>query len=203
MIISLSIYYYTTLKITNIYVIGNSLLRENDIIKEANLLDYPNIYKVSADKIKNLLLINPLIKDVKVNKTFFGKVTISIEENIPLFKYDNEYILTDGKTINNENNYNVPILINEIDSDVYNNFIKKMSKIDKSILVKISEIKYEKTDLDNEKFLFYMNDGNYVYITLSKIELINSYNEIYPTLDNHKGILHLDSGNHFEIKDNI
>ena len=32
--------------------------------------------------------------------------------------------------------------------------------------------------------------------------LINKYNDIYPTLDNKKGILYLDSGNHFEIKSN-
>ena len=76
-----------------------------------------------------------------------------------------------------------------------------MTLIDKSILKHISEIEYKKTDLDKERFLFYMNDGNCVYITLSKINLINSYNEIYPTLEDKKGILYLDSGNHFEIKE--
>ena len=64
----------------------------------------------------------------------------------------------------------------------------------------ISEIEYKPTDLDKERFMFYMSDTNYVYITLSKISLINSYNEIYPTLEGKKGILYLDSGNHFEIK---
>ncbi len=76
-----------------------------------------------------------------------------------------------------------------------------MKKINSDILIKISEIEYKNTEYDKERFLFLMNDGNYVYITISRIELINSYNEIYPTLDNHKGILHLDSGNHFEIKE--
>ena len=75
-----------------------------------------------------------------------------------------------------------------------------MLLIDKDILKHISEIEYKKTDLDKERFMFYMIDGNYVYITLSKINLINSYNEIYPTLEGKKGILYLDSGNHFEIK---
>ena len=54
---------------------------------------------------------------------------------------------------------------------------------------------------DKERFMFYMSDTNYVYVTLSRINLINSYNEIYPTLEGKKGILYLDSGNHFEIKD--
>ena len=76
-----------------------------------------------------------------------------------------------------------------------------MTLVNKSILSKISEIEYTPSTIDKEKFLFLMNDGNYVYITLSKIDLINTYNEIYPTLEGKKGILHLDSGNHFEIKE--
>jgi hypothetical protein len=73
-------------------------------------------------------------------------------------------------------------------------------QVDSNILSHISEMEYKPTDLDKERFMFYMTDGNYVYITLSKISLINSYNEIYPTLEENKGILYLDSGNHFEIK---
>jgi len=204
LIISLSIYYYSTLKITNIYVTGNKILRESDIIKEVELDNYPNIYKVNEYKIKEKLLLNPLIKSVKVKKTFLGKVIIEIEENIPIIKdIDGKYILNSGEKINSESKYNVPSLINEVDSDIYNNFIKGFSKVSNDILIKISEIKYDKTDLDKERFLLLMNDGNYVYITLSRIELVNSYNEIYPTLDNNKGILHLDSGNHFEIKNKI
>jgi hypothetical protein len=44
-----------------------------------------------------------------------------------------------------------------------------------------------------------MNDGNYVYITLTKIKSINEYIKILSTLENKKGILYLDSGNYFEI----
>ena len=201
LVIALSIYYYTTLKITNIYVVGNNLIRENEIIEETNLLDYPNIYKVSTDEIEKQLLLNPLITKAKVTKSFFGKITITIEENVPLVKNNKgDYILSDGNSINSEKNYNVPNLINEVDADVYKKFIKCFYKIDNDILIKISEVKYDKTEFDKERFLLLMNDGNYVYVTLDRIELVNSYNEIYPTLENHKGILHLDSGNHFEIK---
>ena len=44
-----------------------------------------------------------------------------------------------------------------------------------------------------------MKDGNYVYITLTKIDEINKYLDVLSTLDNKKGILYLDSGNYFEI----
>ena len=43
-----------------------------------------------------------------------------------------------------------------------------------------------------------MCDGNYIYVNLSKFSSMNYYNEIYPTLDEKKGILYLDSGNHFQ-----
>jgi hypothetical protein len=44
-----------------------------------------------------------------------------------------------------------------------------------------------------------MNDQIYVYITLTKIDVLNNYNEITKELEGKKGILYLDSGNHFEI----
>ena len=44
-----------------------------------------------------------------------------------------------------------------------------------------------------------MNDQIYVYITLTKIDVLNNYNEITESLEGKKGILYLDSGNHFEI----
>ena len=46
-----------------------------------------------------------------------------------------------------------------------------------------------------------MVDGNYVHITLSKIEKINKYNSIVNELEGKKGIIYLDSGDYVEIKD--
>ena len=190
-------------KIVNIYVTGNNILKEIDILNKTNLLDYPKIIDVNTKKIENNLINNPLINKVKVTKTFFGKVFIEIDENIPLLKTsDNIYILSNGKMEEINLECQVPFLIGEVDAEIYDDFIKKMLLINHDTLIKISEIEYSKNELDNERFLMYMNDGNKVYITLSKIELINSYNDIYPTLDNKKGVLYLDSGNHFEIKNN-
>ena len=44
-----------------------------------------------------------------------------------------------------------------------------------------------------------MSDGNYVYITLEKIDAINSYVDIIKTFDGKKGVLYLDSGEYFEV----
>lgn len=195
------IYWYLNKRITNIYVKGNNILKEQDIIKKANLEDYPMIYKVNTRLIKEKLIADDLIEDVTVSKSILGKVIIDIKENRPLFKMgDNMFILTNGKMEELNLSVQVPFLQGDVSADIYDDFIKKFSLINKDILIKISEVKYAKSELDNERFLLYMNDGNMVYVTLSKIELINSYNEIYPTLEENKGILYLDSGNHFEIK---
>ena len=193
-------FWYRSLKITNIYVTGNNILRENEILLNTNLLEYPKIYEISAKDIENELIKNDLINSVKVHKSLFGKITIEIEENKVLYqKANGKYVLSDNSEVElNKNLLGIPTLVNEC-GEVCEKFNKKMLLIDKDILKHVSEIEYKKTDLDKERFMFYMVDGNYVYITLSKIDLINSYNEIYPTLEDKKGILYLDSGNHFEI----
>ena len=46
-----------------------------------------------------------------------------------------------------------------------------------------------------------MDDDNTVYLTLTKFKMINYYNKVLTQLDGRKGILYLDSGNHFQIRE--
>ena len=89
---------------------------------------------------------------------------------------------------------------NEIDN-IYDKFVESFNKVDSDILFKISHIEYVPNDVDKERFILYMIDSNYVYITLSKIEKINKYNSIVNKLEGKKGIIYLDSGDYVEIKD--
>ena len=198
----LAFFYYRSIKIKSIYVTGINYLTESEILEKTNLLTYPNLYQVNEKDIKNKLIGNKLINDVKVYKYLSGKVIIEIDENKILYQDSNlKYVLSNKDEISlDETPLGIPNLINDC-GEVKDKFISKLMTVDKDILKHISEIEYKPTELDKERFMFYMIDGNYVYITLSKINLINSYNEIYPTLEGKKGILYLDSGNHFEIKD--
>ena len=134
---------------------------------------------------------------------------ITLELEMSIFRYlidcrgkekdTNKLVLEDKTKVDNIYSIDeVPILINTVDSSEYDYFIKKISKVDSNILLKISEIEYAKVDVDKQRFLLYMNDGNYVYITLSKIDNLNKYEEIYNSLEGKKGIIYLDSGNYFE-----
>ena len=196
------IFIYRSLKVKNIYVVGNNYLSESEILEKTNLLDYPYLYQVNENNIKDELIKNDLINDVKVSKSLSGEVTITIDENKILYQESNgKYVLSNKSEVALlDTPLGIPSLINDC-SDVRDKFIDKLMLVDKDILNHVSEIEYKPTELDKERFMFYMTDGNYVYITLSKINLINSYNEIYPTLEGKKGILYLDSGNHFEIKE--
>lgn len=200
-ILALIVFLYCSLRVKTIYVTGNKILKENEILEKTNLLNYPRLVEVSSSDIVNELKKNKLINNVKVNKSLSGKVVIEISENKILYQDTNgKYMLSNKEEVRLDETYlGVPLVINDC-NEVKDKFIEKLLLINDDILKHISEIEYEPTDLDKERFMFYMSDTNYVYVTLSKINLINSYNEIYPTLEGKKGILYLDSGNHFEIK---
>ena len=99
------------------------------------------------------------------------------------------------------NLYGIPTLINYVPEEIEEKLIKKLATVDYDVLDKISEIEYSPTSYDDERFILYMNDENLVYITLSKIDEFKKYISIKTQLEGKKGILYLDSGNYFEIKE--
>lgn len=196
------VYFIIGTKINNIYIYDNTYLSDQEIIELANLQDYPNYYTTSALSIEKKLEKQELIKDVVVKKKFFKQIHIHVYEHKVLFKMEDKYVLEDKSEITLSNDiYNVPILINYVPNTKMDSFISKLNEVSDDVLVKISEIKYDPTELDEDRFLLYMNDDNYVYITLTKLDLINKYNETLEQLEGKKGILYLDSGNYFKIKE--
>lgn len=196
------IFYFKNMKIKNIYVIGNNTLKDQEIIELAGINNYPNLFQISSRKIEKKIKLNPLIDSVKVKKTFLGKITINIKEYNLLLKneIDNTIYLDNGQKITNDINIiGLPTLTNDVDKDILNNFLKKLNTINKDILSKISEITYSPNEYDKDLFLFLMNDGNYVYITTTRLDNINKYENVLLELEGKKGIIYLDSGNHFEI----
>lgn len=189
--------------IKNIYIVGNNILKDDDIISLAKINNYPKILSITSNEMERRIKTNPYIKNVDVKKRIGNQVYIYIEEYSPLFYNitNNKLILESRKQVLLEETFNdIPILINGInDENIYNRLMDKFIKINDDIKQKISEIKYEPNEVDKERFLFTMNDGNYVYITLTKIEEINYYMDILPTLEHKKGILYLDSGKYFQI----
>ena len=200
-ILGLFIYKFLTRRITNIYVSGNDYLSDWDVIVEAKLDNYPISIQNTSPILKKRLKRNILIRDAKIYKKGTS-VYIEIDENRPIF-YDNikkKTVLTDSKTIDQV--YDVPLLDSEISVKMYNTLLNGLSKLKKDVLIKISEITYSPDSIDTERFVLTMTDGNYVYITLKKINLINDYMDIVKEFGSKKGILYLNSGGYFKIMEN-
>ena len=190
-------------KVKNIIITGNEVLSDDEIIDLAGLTNYPSFYKTLNLTMKNNISENPLIKNVDINRSFYHVIEINVDEYEILYKREDngKYVLENKKeiTLDEEIPYTIPRLINEIPKNKLDSFIKYFKRIDLSIREKISEINYVPNEFDKDRFLLYMDDGNSVYMTITKFERLNYYNEVLPQLDGRKGILYLDSGNHFQI----
>lgn len=202
----LSCYFFFQIKLKNIIIKNTSYLNDDYIIELANVKDYPVFYSISTSKIRKRILESVYVEKVTIKREFFHTLVIELEENKPLYidSSNSLIVFEDKRTISIEQNdyiFRIPRLMNYIPDDKYDSFIKGMNKVDKSILGEISDIEYQPTELDKDRFLLYMDDGNMVYITLTKFDVINYYNDVLSQVENHKGILYLDSGNHFEIKE--
>lgn len=188
-------------KIQNIYIHGTKNLNDEYILNLSGIENYPSFLTSLSSKIEDNIKSSPYIKSVTVKKGFLGVVNIYVEEKSILFYKENDkkYVFDDYEEIDKIiYNYSPVRVINYIPDTVYENFIKAFSKTDVNVRDKISEIKYDPSEYDDSRFLLYMIDGNYVYITVTKMDSLNYYNEIYPTLMGKKGTLYLDSGNHFQ-----
>ena len=202
--LSFGIYYFVHLPIQNLIVEGTSYLKDDYILNLAGVRDYPSFYLISTRGIEDKLEDSPYIQKAEVKREFFHVLVLDIKESKPLF------INNTNKTVVFSNKEEVPVseeidlfriprLINYVPDNKYRSFIKGMADIKTDILGKISDIEYQPNDYDKDRFLLYMDDGNMVYLTLTKFDMINYYNDVLSQLENRKGILYLDNGNHFQI----
>ena len=201
-----ALYFLFNVPINNILIKGTTYLNDDYIIELADIKDYPSFLLTSSSKMKKKLLKSDYIEDIKIHKRYGFILEINIKENVPLFYNNNtnKYVLSNGKEVKEDyfnNNFNLPRLLNYVPDKKFESFINGMNKIKKDILLKVSDIEYKPNDYDKDRFLLYMDDGNMVYLTLTKFKTLNHYNEVIPQLEGHKGILYLDNGNHFEIKE--
>lgn len=189
-------------KTKNIIIEGNDILSDQQIIRLAEIEDYPSFYKTMSSSIERKIKENPWIKQVSVKKEFYHVLVIEVEEYKALFEKNNGKIVLENEeevTLDKTLPYSIPRLTTEVSEDQYKSLIKKIQEVDEGVRQKISEISYVPNDYDKDRFLLYMDDGNSVYLTLTKFDMINYYNDVLPQLDGRKGYLYLDSGNHFQI----
>lgn len=193
-------FFITSTRIKNIYIEGNSILTDQQIIDECGIRDYPKIISINRKKMESNLKDNPYIEDVSIKySNLMREVKITIKENRPLlyYQYEDAYLLSNGKRIKDK--YSLPTLINQTPEDILEKLLKKIYKLDENILGRISEIKYSPSKVNDNLFYLTMNDGNQVYVDFNTFNKLENYPDFIKGLDNRKGILHLDSGDYLEI----
>lgn len=203
LIIGLTVYYAFKMPIKNIYISGNDILSDDVIINESKLVYYPSFLLTSSRDVVNILKKDDYIRDVSVGKKLGNVIDIKVLEYKPIaiFSSDNKLILSSGKIVNNVYNVSdVPVLNNNVDSKIFSEFVKRFGQVDSNILRQVSQIEYSPVSVDKMRFLLYMDDGNSVYITLTKIKKLNKYNKIRDKMGNKKGIIYLDSGDYVDVK---
>lgn len=204
-------FFYTLIKmpIKNIIITGNNLVKDYEIIEAADIKDYPSILTLKTRKIKKELESMPLIKTAEVKRNLKFQLKINITENkiVCLYKSTDKYLLDDGSSLDNNKTYEgIPTLINYTPEDVLKEFLSGLGTLDYGTIGGISEISYSPTTneknetIDSTRFILKMNDGITVYVNTAKINLLKQYQKIYASLEDKKGILHLDSGGYLEVK---
>ena len=191
--------------IKNIYITGNEILTDEIIMEESHLDSYPSFLLTPSSKIISSLHKNKYIDKVKIRKKLGNIVEIVVYEYraIALLDNGNKVIISNGDIIDNEYNIvDIAVLNNDIPNEVRGEFAKKFNKVNRNILRQISQIEYSPVKVDDERFLLYMDDGNIVYVTLTKISKLNKYNKIKGKLGGKTGIIYLDFGDYVELKDN-
>ena len=196
------VYYGVTMPVKNVYIKGNYILSDGEIMKISALDKNPSFLLTSSKSIRDKIIKNSYVKDVKISKKFGNVIEVNILEYSAVFSFEDKIILSNGEIIPNTYNLSdVPILLNMIDnSSLLKRTAIKFGGVDANVLRQISEVEYQPVEVDGDRFLLYMNDGNLVYITLTKINKINKYNQIRDKLDGHMGIIYLDAGDYVELK---
>lgn len=195
--------YLLDIKTKNIVVLNNNYYSDEKIIETAGIENYPKFILLNTNKIKKKLLKLDLIENATIKKkwNFVLELTIKEKKILYLVRSENKYRLSDNKLYDIDDVLSVPTLINYVPESNEKKFVEAFKNIDNNIISMISEIEYSKTSYDSDRFLLYMNDGNMVYVTTTKLKSLNKYVDIVKKLENKKGILYLDSGNYFEIKE--
>ncbi len=181
------------------FISGNTYYSDQEILEKTNLDKYPSFLLTTNSKVNSKIKNDKLIDNIEIKKTLLGRFNIIVNEKKILFYDSNrkKSITESGEEVDYYDP-NSPVLTDaSLKKKIYKKLIEKMKKIDSNILYSISEIKYAPNDIDEERFLASMNDGNYIYLTLSKFSKINDYIKISRSIGDKNGILYLDYGNYF------
>ncbi len=184
-------YYIYSSPVHHFEITGNDHISDADILRAADLQDYPSFITLSFKGRERKIEELDLVKTAKLSYGWNFTIKITIEENIPVFirKSTNRVVLADGTEIENTNNIvGIPTLLNETPTEKLKLLASNLAKVKPGILYGVNEIEYSPSYntsnnkvIDDNRFLLYMNDKNTVYITAKRADILNHYLNVIAT----------------------
>lgn len=184
-------YYIYSSPVHHFEIIGNEHISDADILRAADLQDYPSFITLSFKGRERKIEELDLVKTAKLSYGWNFTIKIKIEENIPVFvkKSTNRIVLADGTEIENNNDIvGIPTLLNETPTEKLKLLANNLAKVKPGILYGVNEIEYSPSYntsnnkvIDDNRFLLYMNDKNTVYITAKRADILNHYLNVIAT----------------------
>lgn len=200
LVISFAYSKLSLIKIRSVTIKGNDILSDQEILEICNIDNYPSFLKTSIFKLKDKLLKNNYVKDAKVIKGLFTiNITIKEEKVLYINGETNEKVTNTSKFVDKKS-VCAPILIGYVPDKKIQGFKKALSKIDNDVMCKMSQIKHDPNEIDEDRYFVYMNDGNGVYLTVNKFKKLNKYDAILENVGKQNGVMYLDYGDFFEVK---
>jgi cell division protein FtsQ len=163
--------------IRNIYITGDRLVSEEEVLELAEIKDYPNYYLAFKSSLRSKLISHEVIKDALIKKK--GKaIYIEVIESKPILKVENGYLFDNNLILNYFFDDVVPYYHGDMEviSDV--EFLDELNTLygeSYENYNRISEVIFNPHALNKKELRLIMRDGNTVIVSYDDFAYKMSY----------------------------
>ena len=169
-------------EVFKVVVKGNEYLKDDYYINLSKIKDGDKFLLVNLNKVKNQISSSSIVDSVTVKRNNYNIIEINVKEKEIIgytYEVEPKILLSDGSTINLENDYlnviaSVP-LIEGYDEEGLKLIAIGFKKLDQKMIDEISEIHRYPFSYDENMLEVIMRDGNYLYLSYYSLSMLNEY----------------------------
>lgn len=169
-------------EVFKVVVKGNEYLKDDYYINLSKIKDGDKFLLVNLNKVKNQISSSSIVDSVTVKRNNYNLIEINVKEKEIIgytYEVEPKILLSDGSTINLENDYlnviaSVP-LIEGYDEEGLKLIAIGFKKLDQKMIGEISEIHRYPFSYDENMLEVIMRDGNYLYLSYYSLSMLNEY----------------------------
>ena len=169
-------------EVFKVVVKGNEYLKDDYYINLSKIKDGDKFLLVNLNKVKNQISSSSIVDSVTVKRNNYNLIEINVKEKEIIgytYEVEPKILLSDGSTINLENDYlnviaSVP-LIEGYDEEGLKMIAIGFKKLDQKMIDEISEIHRYPFSYDENMLEVIMRDGNYFYLSYYSLSMLNEY----------------------------